>query len=62
MPVKDPQNYKQRGVRTSNELWEALSELAAIKGRSASREAVVAIKAHVHRAKKRGAFGEAAIP
>lgn len=56
MAVKDPENYKLRGVRMDNKLWEEVCALALVNGRSASREVVVALKDHLARAKKRGAI------
>ena len=56
MAVKDPQNYKLRGIRMHNELWDIITELAEVNGRSASKEVVVALKDHIARAKKRGAI------
>ncbi len=54
MAVKDPENYKQRGIRVDNETWDALQQLARVNGRSASKEAAAAIAYHLKRNRERG--------
>ena len=54
MSVKDPENYKLRGVRMTNELWEEICSLALVNGRSASKEVVAAVQYRLKRAKARG--------
>jgi len=53
MAVKD-QDYRQRGIRMKDELWNELTALAGANNRSGSKEAVVAIKNHLRKAKKQG--------
>jgi hypothetical protein len=57
MAVKNPENYKLRGLRMDNAMWGQITELAKVNGRSASREVAYAMKQHLSKAKKRGAIG-----